>query len=477
VACSLAPTVDRGTCSNAVTCEVKSKAQLSAERRLLLALLGRQTEEQEKAETLSLLRQVNWQRFLNTTSGDLYPYLAFALEPYLSILEARPEWERLFKARRITAVHNLTLRHGLGKALDALVERGISVLALKGVVMAYTAYPDLSLRPMSDLDLLVPPGEREKALGILRLLGYQNPESVLHRDDCSRLGPNQEFAPPLRLRGSTVLLEVHSQLECSEPLFPMSVREFWSRSILVDLKGLRVRTLCPEDFLFHLCLHQSRWHRFEKGLLPLVDLKMLLESRLDWNWAGIAERSLRGRCATWMYVTLGAARDLVGAPVPDSFFQALPQPHDLPKLQCLSEEKIWSAKSVTGLPPFLPALLAESSWRRRARMILTRMRLVRKEETDSGPTIASLVRRVRLWLRRLLATARTKIPRYAYAWKTGNLKLRTIRQSAALLRESNSLFQLIEEETRCADQNSVMENATRVLLESSTNRGHPMRFE
>jgi hypothetical protein len=463
-----------------VTCEVKSKAQLSAERKLLLALLGRQTEAQEKAETLSLLRQVNWQRFLDTTSEDLYPYVAFGLEPYLSILEARPEWERLFKARRITAVHNLTLRHALGKTLNALVESDISVLALKGVVMAYTAYPDLSLRPMSDLDLLVPPGEREKALGILQLLGYQYPESVLatHRDHhCSRLGPNQEFAPPLRLRGSTVLLEVHSQLECSEPLFPMSVREFWSRSILVDLKGLKVRTLCPEDFLFHLCLHQSRWHRFEKGLLPLVDLKMLLESRPDWNWAGIAERSLRGRCATWMYVTLGVARDLVGAPVPDSFFQALPQPHDLPKLRCLSEAQIWSAKSGTVVPLFLPSLLAQSSWRRRARMILTRMRLVGKGEIDSGPTIASLVRRVQLWQRRLLATVRTKIPLYAHAWKTGNLKLRTIRQSAALLRASNSLFQLIEEETRCADQNSVTENTTRALLESSTNRGHPMRFE
>jgi hypothetical protein len=458
---------------------VKSKAQRSPERRLLLALLGRQTEAQEKAETLLLLRQVNWQKFLNTTSEDLYPYVAFSLEPYLSILEARPEWERLFKARRITAVHNLTLRHALGKTLHALVEGGISVLALKGIVMAYTAYPDLSLRPMSDLDLLVPPDEREKALGIVRLLGYQYTESMLatHRDHCSRLGPNQEFAPGLRLRGSTVLLEVHSQLECSEPLFPMSAREFWSRSILVDLKGLKVRTLCPEDFLFHVCLHQSRWHRFEKGLLPLVDLKMLLESHLDWNWAGIAERSLRGRCATWMYVTLGAARDLVGAPVPESFFQALPQPHDPSKLRCLSDEQIWSAKSGTVVPLFLPSLLAESSWRRRARMILTRMRLVGKGEIDSGPTIASLVRRLQLSLRRLLATVRTKIPVYAHAWKTGNLKLRTILQSAALLRASNNLLQLIEQETRYADQKSPTGNATRALLESSTNRERPKQFE
>jgi hypothetical protein len=427
---------------------------------------------------LSLLSQVNWPKFLDATSEDLYPYVAFGLEPYLSFLEARPEWERLFKARRLTAVHNLLLRHELGKILTALGESGIQALALKGVVMAYTAYPDPSLRPMSDLDLLVPPGKKGEALRVLQTLGYEFPESVLatNRDHSWRLGPNQEFAPPLRLRASPVLLEVHSQLECSEPLFPMSVQEYWSRCILVDLKGLTVRTLCPEDFLFHLCLHQSRSHRFEKGLLPLVDLRLLLDSRPDWNWPGIAERSLRCGCATWMYLTLEVARDLVCASIPEGFFQALPQPHDPPKLRCLVEEQIWSAQSGIAIPPFLPSLLAEFSWRRRARMILTRMRLVAEAETDSEPTFASLVQRARLSLRRLLATARTKIPLYVRAWKSGHLKLRTIRQSAALLRSSNTLFQLIDQDAWCADQNSLAESTSPASLESLASRARPTRL-
>jgi Uncharacterised nucleotidyltransferase len=449
---------------------VKTEAQLSAEQRLLLALLGLRIEAQDEAEMLSLLRQVNWPKFLNTTSEDLYPYVAFGLEPYLSILEASPDWERLFKARRLTAVHNLLLRQELRKTVEALQENGIPALALKGVVMAYTAYPDPSLRPMSDVDLLVPPGKRGEALRVLRTLGYEFPESVLaaNRDHNSRLGPNQEFAPPLRLPASPVLLEVHSQLECSEPLFPISVQEYWSRSIFVDLKGLTVRTLCAEDFLFHLCLHQSRWHRFEKGLLPLLDLKLLLDSRPDWNWSGIAERSLRCGCATWMYLTLEVARDLVGAPIPDSFFQALSPPRDPLRLRRLVEEQIWSARSWRSVSPhFLPVLFAEFSWRRRARMLLSRMRLVGRGEIDSGPATRKIVRRTQLFLRRLLATARTKIPLYARAWKSGHLKLRTIRHNAALLRSSNTLFQLIDRETWCADQNSLAESTSRAPLERS----------
>jgi hypothetical protein len=448
---------------------MSAEEQRCAERKLLLALLGRQTEALDNAAMVSLLRQVNWQNFLNTTSEDLYPYVAFGLEPYLSFLEASPEWERLFTVRRLTAVHNLLLRQELRKTLEALRQSGIPALALKGVVMAYTTYPDPSLRPMADLDLLVPPGKRAEAVLILRTLGYEYPEAVLtmRRDPNRCLSQVKEFAPPLRLRASPVLLEVHSQLECSEPLFPMSMQEYWSRSILVDLKGLNVRTLCSEDFLFHLCLHQSSWHRFEKGLLPLVDLKLLLDSRADWNWAGIVKRSLRCGCATWMYLTLELARDLVGAPVPESFFQALPRPRDLPLLRPVAEEQIWSAQcgqSVT--PGFLPSLLAQGSWRSRARVFVTYIPLLRQAGLGSEMGIAGLVRRTRLSLRLLTTAVRSKIPRYFYAWKSGRLNLRTIRQNAARLRSSNTLFELIDQEAWCAHQNSLAESTSSTSLET-----------
>ena len=449
---------------------MNAEEQRGAERKLLLALLGRQTEALDNAAMVSLLRQVNWQNFLNTTSEDLYPYVAFGLEPYLNFLEASPEWERLFKARRLTAVHNLLLRQELRKTLEALRQSGIPALALKGVVMAYTIYPDPSLRPMADLDLLVPPAKRAEAVLILRTLGYEYPEAVLtmRRDPNRCLSQVKEFAPPLRLRTSPALVEVHSQLECSEPLFPMSMQEYWSRSILVDLKGLTVRTLCPEDFLFHLCLHQSSWHRFEKGLLPLVDLKLLLDSRPDWNWAGIVKRSLRCGCATWMYLTLELARDLVGAPVPESFFQALPRPRDLPLLRPLAEEQIWSAQSGQSVTPgFLPSLLAERSWRSRARVFVTYIPLLRQAGLGSEMGIAGLVRRARLSLRLLTAAVRNKIPRYFYAWKSGRLNLRIIRQNATRLRLSNTLFELIDQEAWCAHQNSLAESTSRAPLENS----------
>jgi hypothetical protein len=432
----------------------------TAERRLLLALLGCRAEALSRTELMSLFRQVNWQIFLANTSQDLYPYLAFRLEPFIECIDARRELELLFEARRNTAVHNLRLHHELGKAIEILSEAGIPALALKGVVLAYTAYPDPSLRPMSDVDLLVPTGTREKAVQVLQALGFEYPDSVfaIHRDHCLRLSPEQEFAPALRLRASNVLFEVHTQLECSQPVLPAPAREFWSRSVSVDLNGLRVQTLCPEDFLFHLCLHQSRWHRFEKGLLPLVDLKLLIDSHPDWDWAGIAARSLRWGCATWMYLTLERARDLVSAPVPDTLFQALPQRVDLASLRGLVEEQIWSAKCNGSSPPLIPTLLSEHSWRARARMILSRMRLVGREELGHAPSPVGLSQRARLFCRRFLVTLKTRIPGYFRAWRSGRLKVGVVLRTARLLRQSNTMFQLVEHESRASHDKGRIES-------------------
>ena len=436
--------------------------QHGPEHRLLLALVGRRGEASNQEAMLSLFRQVSWQTFLATASDELYPYLAFQLESFTGCMDKTAELEQLFRARRHTAARNLRLRYELGRVIEALSQTGIPALALKGIVLAYTVYPDSSLRPMLDLDLLVPPGKTEEALEVLQKLGFEYPEIVqsMNRDHCWRLGPEQEFAPGLWLRDSRILLELHSQLECSEPVLPIPIQEFWSRSVAVDLNGLRVSTLGPEDFLFHLCLHQSHSHRFEKGLLPLIDLRLLLDSHRGWDWPGIAARSLRYGCATWMYLTLKAACELAGAQVSDSFFHALPPPRNLSELQCLVNEQIWSARSEAFIPPqFVPMLLAEPSWKGRARMLFARMRLVRRDEVGSELILAGLIQRAQLFHRRLLATLRTRIPRYFRAWKNGQLKPDAIRRTALLLRKGNTLFRLVvEQETGLlADKDRVNE--------------------
>jgi hypothetical protein len=429
---------------------VNPQDQECAERRLLLALLGNQKEVTGRAAFLSLLEQVNWRTFLAITSRDLYPYVAFRLEPYIDNIAPFPEWAALFNARRLTAVHNLRLRHELGKAIEALQQSGIPALALKGLVLAYAAYGDPSLRPMSDLDLLVPTGMRDRALNTLHKLGFGYPDGfeAIHQDHNPRLTPEHEFAPPLRLSGTAVLLEVHSQLECAEPLSPIPVQEFWSRSVPVDLMGLTVMTLCPEDFLLHLCLHASRRHRFETGLRSLVDIRAHLDAHSNLDWATIAARSICGGCAPWMYLTLQAARDLAGAPIPDLFFKTLPPVQGVVNLRHLADEQLFSARSGKPRLPLIPTLLAEGSWRNRTRMFFKRMRLVRREELGSSPRLVRLIQLAWLSSRRLFITLKIMMPRLRRAWEDGQWKVGAISSSVRSTRNANTLFRLVEQAGR-----------------------------
>jgi hypothetical protein len=424
------------------------ETKFSVEQELLLAALGCPRMAGGAATLPALLDRVNWQKLLATTSRDLYPYLCFSLEPCMEGREVPPEWEALRTARRLTAVDNLRLRHELTRITAALTEAGIPALALKGIVLAYAAYKDPSLRPMMDLDLLVPPGEREHAIGVLRKLEFGHPYGlpIFVRDHMWRFDPRQEFAPPLQSSKSRVQVEIHTMLECSEPLFPEPVQEFWSRSTTAALGGFCARTLCPEDNLFHICLHQARAHRFEKGLLPLLDIKVLLESKEHWDWEGIAARSLQRGCATWMYLGLDAARRFTGAAVSPAFFGALPEPEDLPNLWLLAEEQILSARSGGMAAPLIPKLLAESSWHRRAQMVLARTKLVRKEELGPQENSAGFLPLARVYCRRLLVTMKCRILKYFRAWRSGGLRVGTILKSARLLRHSNTLFALVEQQ-------------------------------
>jgi len=427
---------------------MKPETIISAEQQLLLTALACPAMAGSASTLPALLDQVNWHKLLAVTSRDLYPYLCFSLEPYMEGREAPPQWEVLRTARRLTAVDNLRFRHELANVTEALTHAGIPALALKGIVLAYAAYKDPSLRPMMDLDLLVPPGERENAIGVLQKLefGYSQGLPIFVRDHMWRFAPEQEFAPPLQSGKSRVQVELHTQLECSEPHFRVPVQEFWFRSTTVALGGLNLRTLCPEDHLFHVCLHQARAHRFEKGLLPLLDIKLLLDSNAHWDWQGIAARALQQRCATWMYLALDAARRFAEAAVPQAFFRALPEPEDLPNLRFLVEEQILCARSGGMVTPLIPMLLAEPSWRRRAQMVYARTRLVRKEELGLQANSPSYLSLAQVFCRRLLVTMRVRIPKYLRAWRSGGLRVGTIFKSARLFRHSNTLFTLVEQQ-------------------------------
>ena len=75
-------------------------------------------------------------------------------------------------ARRDAAIAALAQQAALRLALARLGEAGIAAVALKGVALAWRHYPEAALRPMRDIDLLVPHARAIEAFAVLTAAGF-----------------------------------------------------------------------------------------------------------------------------------------------------------------------------------------------------------------------------------------------------------------------------------------------------------------
>jgi hypothetical protein len=81
--------------------------------------------------------------------------------------------QTLMASAHQTAVADILFEDSLRSITRTFDSAQIPCIWLKGAVLARTVYPQSSLRPMGDLDVLVPHVQSEAALEVLRSLGYE----------------------------------------------------------------------------------------------------------------------------------------------------------------------------------------------------------------------------------------------------------------------------------------------------------------
>ena len=89
--------------------------------------------------------------------------------------------ENVRDALRAMYVHTWAQNQQILRELEILTrlfhEKQIPLVVLKGACFALTIYPDVGLRPMGDLDILVPASRLAEAVGIAKSLGYMDADS------------------------------------------------------------------------------------------------------------------------------------------------------------------------------------------------------------------------------------------------------------------------------------------------------------
>ncbi len=203
----------------------------------------------------------------------------------------------------------MLLQGELPRVHRILANAGIPYVALKGAFLAYHAYPQPGLRPLRDLDLLVPAEQVMDANRVLRANGFTQYE--LKPGDPEAWAKVVHHLPPLE-SPSGIFVEIHHELarrttEDGQLPDPDESRRFWERCIRRRFMGEDVLYESPTDLLLHLVLHAAFHHRFENGPLLLSDVAMLLRAEpIDWPlfWALASRAGITRGCVLVLRLTM-----------------------------------------------------------------------------------------------------------------------------------------------------------------------------
>ncbi len=207
--------------------------------------------------------------------------------------------------------HRLTR---LERIVTAFAEADVGLVVLKGAALLGVLYDDLSLRPMTDVDLLIRPADADRADGLLRRLGYEPGRNLLRADFFPRFHYERDYVGG----GSNgVRLDVHVR-----PWRPLRyARTVPDGALMGDVVGVPMggTVMCvpsATNMLIHLLCHAS----FHGGgrLIWAMDVRRFV----DWfgdqiDWSMFVERLRVWRLIYAARVGIEWVESQVGCVIPD----------------------------------------------------------------------------------------------------------------------------------------------------------------
>ena len=195
------------------------------------------------------------------------------------------------------------------RILAILRRAGLDAVVLKGAGLAQTVYAEAAERPISDLDLLLPPEHIDDAIAALSAEGYRPPESSA----VTAAYRAHHFHVRVQ-RPSELLVELHWGLTQRRERERLDAAAFLAESVAVaDEPPYRVPR--AELALLHMVVEQVR-DGFSR-LLAVVDVDRIVAATPDLNWRYLVAQARAGHIERALALALALSRALLGTAVPD----------------------------------------------------------------------------------------------------------------------------------------------------------------
>jgi hypothetical protein len=233
-----------------------------------------------------------------------------------------PLLERFRGVRRYFWARNLRLMALAKRMHEALAAARIPALALKGTSLVASSYVDRSIRPMEDVDVLVPRTSVEAAIAVLERLGFE-PDMTAPRCLRERLLRTGELPGcAFRDRGGDYVdlhwnaLHLDRRLDADGPA--------WSRSREVMFEGVPVRVLDPADQLLQLCAHGLQDTELS-AIRWIADAAIVIRGTTSLDWSSLADCAAHHRLSAAMANAFLLLRQVVSLPIPSAVIDRLRQ--------------------------------------------------------------------------------------------------------------------------------------------------------
>jgi len=281
---------------------------------------------------------------------------------------------------------NCQYSKALQDLLDAFAEASIPVIVVKGISLVELIYGGLSLRPLIDLNLLIPEKERDRARDLLLRKEY-----VIWNRNPSQGRLFSQFHLVKR-KGFKVDLLLQWHPVNWPRVLAMDLRRFWDEARPVQLSGRNTLIPSPVDLIPYLCLVPDR-HGFPNAaaleiedprtfvftewtgnrLIRFTDIhEVIRHYQGAFDWEMLVERAKASGVEGSAYASLSWVTKLFGDTVEPWVLDALhpPPPRRLRKrlYEALSE------RSNNNLPHSAANSVVSDWWMKRRKR--TQLRLV-----------------------------------------------------------------------------------------------------
>jgi len=202
--------------------------------------------------------------------------------------------------------HNQLIFRRAAEAIDLLEAAGIETLVTKGASLALLSYGDVGVRPMDDVDVLVPIERTRDAIAALSAGGW-SPE---HDDPpaWTQVHHSLGFAGP---DSGNVDLHWFSLWQ------PARDDELWRASVALELGGAATRAPCATDQLLLACVHGTPWSPLPPFRWIADAVTVIRAGGADLDWDRVVAEAERRRLTVATGAALAYLGEEFGAAAPE----------------------------------------------------------------------------------------------------------------------------------------------------------------